>query len=136
MDLAYLAQVRHDHSLAVMAHLDEIFRHALGWPEPCASLSQEWLDILSEKLKALPRGEVIATATLVDVLPVDLAELYSAKEARGNPGAIWSGSLTEKERAFGDYSERRFCWLLADVKLITPVPAKGLQRLWNWEPPC
>lgn len=35
---------------------------------------------------------------------------------------------------FGDYSEGRYAWELADVKqLPEPIRAKGQQGLWNWE---
>ena len=109
------------------------FLNALKWPHPEDGKLQMWMDAIASNLKALPRGEVVATATLVDCLPVELIELYSAK-ATINPGAIWRGTLTEKERFFGDYSEGRFGWLLKDIKPITPTPAKGALGLWNWEP--
>jgi len=41
--------------------------------------------------------------------------------------------ITRNERAFGDYSEGRFAWILEDIKpLDTPIPAKGSLGLWNW----
>lgn len=43
--------------------------------------------------------------------------------------------MTELERAFGDYSEGRWAWLLADIMpLAIPVEAKGALSLWDWEP--
>ena len=28
-----------------------------------------------------------------------------------------------------------WCWILIDVRRIEPVPCKGAQGLWDWEPP-
>ena len=40
------------------------------------------------------------------------------------------------ELALGDYTPGRYAWKLANVKkLPEPIPAKGRQGLWNWEPP-
>lgn len=37
----------------------------------------------------------------------------------------------EKERAFGDYSDGRWAWFLADVRpLPEPIPCKGALGLW------
>jgi hypothetical protein len=42
--------------------------------------------------------------------------------------------LSANERAFGVYSESRWAW---DIELVerfdTPIPAKGMLGLWNWE---
>ena len=37
------------------------------------------------------------------------------------------------ELAFGDYSQGRYAWILDNIQAIKPVPAKGMQRIWNWE---
>ncbi len=43
---------------------------------------------------------------------------------------------TNEDLAFGDWSEGRFIWTLEDVvRLVTPVPAKGAQGFWVWQPP-
>jgi hypothetical protein len=40
-------------------------------------------------------------------------------------------SLTQQERAFGDYSPKRYAWELgAVIELPTAVPHDGRQRLW------
>lgn len=40
------------------------------------------------------------------------------------------------ERFFGFWSSGRYAWELKNVQLfVQPVPAKGLQRLWNWTLP-
>jgi len=40
--------------------------------------------------------------------------------------------VDEPERSFGDYAAGRWMWLLANVRRIDPVPAKGRLRLWEW----
>ncbi|HEX8564106.1 MAG TPA: hypothetical protein VF648_00460 [Pyrinomonadaceae bacterium] len=40
--------------------------------------------------------------------------------------------ISEKERAFGDYSPGRFVWLFSNpVELKEPIPFKGQQGMWN-----
>jgi hypothetical protein len=42
--------------------------------------------------------------------------------------------LSAQELAFGDYTIGRVAWLLEDVyPLAIPIPAKGHQRIWNWD---
>jgi hypothetical protein len=59
--------------------------------------------------------------------------------AAGEPAGIlreWTYLLTGnlREREFGDYESGRYAWILLNVKpLLKPIPAKGAQRLWNWE---
>lgn len=65
-------------------------------------------------------GAVIGEVTILDSVP--LAEL------EGTP------LCTERERAFGDWSEGRWGWVLGDPVLYEkPVPAKGQLGLWNWK---
>lgn len=41
---------------------------------------------------------------------------------------------TEQEIMFGDWTPGRYAWELANVKMLPePIPAKGKQRLWEWE---
>lgn len=69
----------------------------------------------------LKYGEVIAIAELVDCIRI-------------TPEYITT--LTPDELALGDYTPGRYAWKLANVKkLPEPIPAKGRQGLWNWEPP-
>lgn len=59
---------------------------------------------------------------------------YNRHYVSADHGKKWK--LTDQERAFGDYSEGRYAWLLADVRpLRLPVPAKGQLGLWEWTPP-
>lgn len=72
--------------------------------------------------KHLPFGAIIAVVTLVNCIPTD--------------------DLTQKQigrdRPFGDFSLGRYGWIFdEEVKMFTePIPAKGHQCLWNWEPPA
>jgi hypothetical protein len=80
----------------------------------------------------LPLGRIIATCDLVEVSgPISLTTAwYGCREHWKNKHCF---SLTEQERAFGDYSEGRYMWLLENVKLLPePIPARGAQGLWDW----
>lgn len=70
----------------------------------------------------LPHGAVIGEVTLADCVPID--ELLGT-----NYG-------TEQEKAFGDWRKgwKRYGWILTDPVLYdAPVPARGMQGIWNWE---
>lgn len=42
--------------------------------------------------------------------------------------------FTEQERAFGNYADGRFAWLLDGAGQIErPVPARGYQGIWEWK---
>lgn len=48
----------------------------------------------------------------------------------------WSELPPSPEFDFGNYTAGRFMWSLADVQeLDEPVPARGLQGLWEWQWP-
>lgn len=81
-----------------------------------------------------PSGVVLCTCNLVDCLEIlnrtsidkkiVAAQLSDGREITGN------------ELRFGDYFPGRYAWILENVKwLPEPMPAKGKQGLWNWEPP-
>jgi hypothetical protein len=79
----------------------------------------------------LPRGVVIATCTLVDVLPCTTRNLVPAT------GSLIAAHAAEHDHEFGDFTPGRFAWLLADVHpLPEPVPARGRLGLWDWTPPA
>jgi hypothetical protein len=41
--------------------------------------------------------------------------------------------LTMEEKAFGDYSEGRYAWMLEDaVQFDEPIPAKGTLCIWEY----
>ena len=79
---------------------------------------------------AYPLGCVLAICRLVNVLPVEVVDNSN------NVFGVSLEPLSERERAFGDYSPRRYAWILEDVvQFPEPIPAKGAQQLWNWERP-
>jgi hypothetical protein len=91
-----------------------------------------WSALVSYRTTPLPRGAILAIATLCDVRPIapDI-ESYGVHMPDGD--RRWD--LTAQERAFGDYSPGRYAWLLSDIRpLITPIPAKGALGLWRLPP--
>lgn len=82
---------------------------------------------------SLPRGEIVATAELVNVHQIEERSLG------------WIDSflritvhrqewLIEPERSLGDFTPGRYAWLLRDIQpLDKPIPAKGALGLWNWD---
>ncbi|MFP5375735.1 MAG: hypothetical protein ACLGIO_02995, partial [Acidimicrobiia bacterium] len=104
-----------------------------------------------------PLGAVVATCTLLDVVPiVGGDDVYRDRNGcrTGKRGFVfvrsdrerleryrWTGRqyeqvLTEDTTAqipYGDFAPGRWAWLLADVRALPePVPAKGHRRLWTW----
>ena len=80
----------------------------------------------------IPRGKVVATARLADARRVVALELETGR-------ARLSGSPARTVLAdpYGDFSPGRWLWFLEDVQPCNPpVPARGAQGLWNWEPPA
>ena len=85
----------------------------------------------------LPRGAIVAVVTLVDVVPIAHCLGERPVGRHDDEGAPWMWELTDRERAFGDYSEGRYGWLLADLQcLAEPIPARGGLGLWDWTPPA
>ena len=63
-------------------------------------------------------GAVLGTVEIVDCVPVE--EIIH--------------TLSEREKALGDYSPGRFAWVMKNpVAFSMPVPAKGKQGWWNWD---
>ena len=78
------------------------------------------------RLRDLPLGAVVATATLADCLPTE--QIVSGHDARDD----WQ----QLDWFLGDFSAGRFGWLLEDVRRVEPpIPARGAQGLWQWSPP-
>lgn len=97
-------------------------------------------DITLETFEELPRGAVIATADLVNVWRI----VYRpGPEINGVRQMLLGESLSadkhfvpsEKEMALGYWIPGNYAWELQNVRILPePVPAKGKQGLWNWEP--
>ena len=82
--------------------------------EPVAG--QLGVDVLSELV--LPRGAIVATAWLVEVVSTDDPDF--------DPQATG-------ESQYGNYGSGRYAWYFTDVlALPEPVPARGALGLWEW----
>lgn len=104
-----------------------------------------------------PRSSVVATCTLVDVVPIgpNLGPFHTPDE-HGPVPASWltlggtgrnivvlqecdgfhisDRPLKRDEAAYGDFTPGNYAWLISDVRpLAEPVPAKGRRGLWEWE---
>lgn len=86
-------------------------------------------------------GAVIATRELVDVVPISHLDHDAGRtENRVVDMPLFRGlhllrnhddTVIEFQRPYGDFTPGRYAWLLAGVKPIEPIPAKGRQGLWN-----
>ena len=100
---------------------------------------------------ALPLGAVVAVVDLVDVVPI-VDELgltlpdrstYVQREQRTTGVTEWwlyndetgrCADVTGQE-PYGDFTPGRYAWLLDNIRPVDPpVPAKGRQGLWRWNP--
>lgn len=76
-------------------------------------------------LGLLPRGAVVATARLVEVVPTTHDGADRLREALAR---------NELDIVLGDYSRDRFAWLLDDIQALPePIPARGALGLWDWD---
>lgn len=74
--------------------------------------------------KTLPRGAIIARATLANIWNASAVHLGMAPDTG-----------TEHEFAFGNWAYGRWAWQLVDVEpLPEPIPAIGTQGLWTFQP--
>lgn len=104
--------------------------------------------ILPQKLKELPHGAVIATADLVNIWRIVYHPGTDVDKAKHIPFGAESLTCdkhapdfdayfvpTEKEIALGHWTPGCYAWELANVKILPePIPAKGRQGLWEWDP--
>jgi len=67
----------------------------------------------------VPLGAIIATARIVGVFQVE----------------VIAPQISAIERLYGDYSDGRYAWQLADVRaLAEPIPCRGALSLWQVPP--
>lgn len=106
--------------------------------------------------RPLPLGAVVATCTLVDVVPIVgpgcvvgpsvYVPDHRAAAHPGSAGTLWTWQVPHDGKAvpyhgwvditdqlpWGDYRPGRYAWLLADITpLPDPIPARGRQGLWT-----
>ncbi len=87
----------------------------------------------------IPFGAVIATAEIVECWTIE--RIWQGIPSEGKIleiGAKGRGVQriyhADREVFFGNYTPGRFAWELANVKpLREPIPARGMQGLWNWD---
>lgn len=100
-----------------LAGWEEMLRH---YPEGVGSAMRplmEWLTRRGE-VAALPTGAVLAICNLLRVSPT-----------------CGVGPSPHASR-LGDWSRGRWAWNLQVVHVFNPpIPARGQQGLWEWEPP-
>lgn len=123
------------------SHRGNIAIHAAkGFPKDARALCRQ--PIFAEVLERagynhpddLPLGAVIATCNLISVKQMNELHVFPACQSYTTHQRTWP--LNEQERAFGYYAVGRWMWLLdAIVKFNQPIPARGYQRIWNWEYP-
>lgn len=117
--------------------------HTALWPN---MTKQELMLNGYGRTKLLPVGAVIAIADLVDCYyivyhpgtDIDIAKHINigAESMTNDKHDHDFGKYivpSEQELSFGDWTPGRYAWILENVRQIEPVPAKGMQRLWEWE---
>ena len=89
-------------------------------------ISKKVLNMHGYTTENLPTGVIIAKAKLVDC-----AKVVASKEG----SAILEGDkqyiVGNYEFYFGNYEVGRYGWILQDIELINPIPAKGQLSIWN-----
>lgn len=91
-------------------------------------------------IESWPRGAVVATCTLTDVIPTESIAWATDRTFGMHRGWSlnergWVEALVDDEqRPFGDFTPGRYAWLLTDITPCDPAPAKGRQGLWDWTP--
>ena len=105
------------------------------------SLSVCWRDLRLTNYAAWQEArEVLACAGLGDDLPlgavVAVCRFVRCTFVRCTGAEYRAPHISERERLFGDYSAWRYAWELRVIyRLPDPIPARGRQGLWEWEPP-
>jgi len=112
----------------------------------------------------LPLGAIVATATLADcvrmvswtsldgpatwaahMIPEEgsgverlllLRDAMMGGEALRTDGPLPADIDISDQLPYGNFQPGRWAWMLTDITPCGPVPAKGKQGLWNWEPQC
>lgn len=100
--------------------------HAAKRPVDYRTISREIDSILANhrlRWLDLPRGAVLAV--------VRLTSIRHALDIR-----IGMAGDQRRQLALGDFSRGRYAWELELVHAFSePIPARGYQRFWQWDPP-
>ena len=85
------------------------------------------MDLRDKGVPAYPLGCVMAICRLANCIPVEVVDNAS------NVFGVSLEPLSERERAFGDYSHGRYAWILEDIQpLHMPIYVNGALGLWEW----
>lgn len=105
-------------------HRGELLIHASTGKSGALLASDPPFSKYINKFSKLPFGAIIGKVILVDIIKVEYLPLSTS--------AI--NSLTMEERAFGDYNNGRYVWILEEPELFKePIPIKGALGLWNYD---
>lgn len=99
----------------------ELYIHASGKKIASEYLSNSYVANLIKDLD-LNFGKIICKCNLVDCVYMDQEFIEKIKN-----------DLNEYN--LGLYAIGRYAWILEDVKMIEPIPAKGKLNIWNYEKP-
>lgn len=79
----------------------------------------------------LSYGAIIGKVTIIDTAKSESIKSISQDIVKSG----WAASIDwDQELAFGDFSPKRYGWLLKNPVLFPqPIPAKGSLNLWNYE---
>lgn len=87
----------------------------------------------------IPLGAIIGKVELDGVIRTEDVDVSDDKWKRSKLfhkedafNKMNCATISPQEHAFGDYSEKRFCWLLSNPILFKePIPCKGQLSIWN-----
>lgn len=114
--------------------------------QPPGFILPDRTEIPDPGIESFPLGVVVATADLVDVVPVndywwcevgswadsEEDEEYLRSIGWGQDGVNGGGWFAIEQRPLGDFTPGRYGWLLDNVRpLAAPIPCKGMQGLWR-----
>ena len=96
----------------------ELYIHASSAKIVKKHLANQYVIDISKNLK-MNYGNIICKAKLVDCIYMNQDFIDSIKK-------------NQKEYHLGQYELGRYAWILENVELIEPIPAKGKLNIWNY----
>lgn len=96
----------------------ELFIHASSVGVSYSKLRNQLVKNLSKNLK-LNCGNIICKCNLIDCIYMDERFIKKIKQ-------------NTIEYSCGEYESGRYAWILDNVELIYPIPAKGKLNIWNF----
>lgn len=86
------------------------------WRRMLEALDRKGVKTLAE----LPLGSALCVVNVVDCFPTELMYAYADEP------------MSEDELAFGDYGQKRYAIVTANVRPFGPIPFKGRLGLWEF----